>query len=72
MSKGNIQLRVLRARHGMTQTEAAAACGFSRSLWGEVEKGNQQGSHKFWSAIQTTFQIPDAEMWQLMKGGEDL
>ncbi len=70
MSKGNIELRLLRVRNGMTQDAAAKACGFSRSQWGEVEKGNQQGSRKFWEAVQKHFSVPDAEMWKLMKGGE--
>lgn len=67
--KKNIELQLLRVRHGLNQEDAAAACGFSRSQWGAVENGDQHGSRRFWKAVQDRFHISDADMWKIMNGG---
>lgn len=60
-------LKVLRAKHGLTQREMAAKIGCSRSIYSEVEKGTRNCSPNFLAKLQAAFNIPDADVWALTK-----
>lgn len=60
-------LKVLRAKHGFTQSEMAEKIGCSRSIYGEVEKGTRNCSVEFLTKLQRAFNIPDAEIWEYSK-----
>lgn len=62
-----IDLKVLRVKHKLTQAEIAAKIGVSRQVYANIEKGRNDGSTDFWSNLQRAFDIPDEEMYSLMK-----
>lgn len=60
-------LKVLRVRHNLSQQEMAERLGCTRATYAAIEVGQRNGSHRFWTAVQDKFMIPDCEMWELMK-----
>lgn len=60
-------LKVLRAKHGLTQREMAERIGCARSIYGEVENGTRNCSVDFLAKLQRAFAIPDAEIWKYSK-----
>lgn len=65
--KIRINLKVYRVSHNMTQEEFANKIGISRAMYSLIEKGDRFGSFDFWMKLQITFNIPDEEMFKLMK-----
>lgn len=61
------ELKVLRIRKHLKQGEIAEKLGVSRSTYSLIERGVVQGSTDFWNSLQREFEIPDAEMFILMK-----
>lgn len=64
-------LTVLRAKHGLTRVAMADRIGVSRSTYSDIENGKRSCSQKFLAKLQATFEIPDADMWELTKVFED-
>lgn len=60
-------LYLLRCKHKLTQAEFAAKCGITCRGYQNIEWGIRQGSAEFWAAVQREFNVPDAEMYALMK-----
>ena len=60
-------LKVFRTQQKMTQSEFAKAVGCSLSQYGMIEQGRRDGKQSFWTKLQTTFNIPDSKMWELVK-----
>lgn len=60
-------LKVLRARHGLTQGQMAERIGMSRSNYCQIENGRQSAGEDFAKRLQSAFGIPDGEMWALLK-----
>lgn len=60
-------LKILRIKHNLTQTDIAQKLGISRSTYNLVEQGKRNGSKKFWLAVQNLFELGDAEVWKLQK-----
>ena len=65
------ELKVLRTRHKMTQGEFADKLGLNRANYAMIEIGKRNGTMAFWNKIQTTFNIPENDMWSLMKNEEE-
>lgn len=63
-------LKVLRVRNHLTQKEMAKKLGVSRATYSFVENNQRQGTSAFWEAVQRVFDVPDEEMYKLMKGEE--
>lgn len=61
------KLKLVRVAAHMSQEEAAEQLGCTRATYQAVEGGSRTGSQKFWRSVQETFEIPDANMWLLMK-----
>lgn len=61
------ELKILRIKHNLTQTDIAQKLGISRSTYNLVEQGKRNGSKKFWLAVQNLFELGDAEVWKLQK-----
>lgn len=51
----------------MTQQEFADKIGVKRSTYSLIETGERSGKPQFWAQVQKTFNIPDSEMFGLMK-----
>ena len=60
-------LKVFRIQRKMTQKEFAKVIGCSLSQYGMIEQGQREGKQTFWNNLQTNFNIPDGQMWELMK-----
>ena len=62
-------LKVFRAKQDLTQAEFAKKLNYSRSQYALIERGDRNGTQAFWNTLQNIFNVPDAEMWELMKKG---
>ena len=69
MRKNLKKARVIRF---MTQKEVADLVGCNRVTYSMVERGERSGTHEFWKAIQNIFDVPDSEMFDLMKIDEGM
>jgi len=67
----NRSLKIFRARYGLTQADMAEKMGWSRQYYAKTENGRSLGSVSFWIKMQNAFEIPDREMWPLVKGTKD-
>lgn len=61
------KLAVLRAEHGLTRMEMASKIGVSRSTYSAIENGRRDCSPKFIGRLQAAFNIPDEDVWGLLK-----
>lgn len=62
-----LKLKAFRILQGLSQAEFAKKVGCTRARYTGIETGRRDGSPEFWRALQTAFNIPDAEMWGLMQ-----
>lgn len=51
----------------LKQSEMAEKTGVCRTTYGFIEKGKRDGSAEFWANLQKAFNVPDEQMYQLMK-----
>lgn len=65
MSRHNLYM--FRCNLKMTQEEMATATGVTRVTYSNVENAKRSGSPEFWNALQKAFDVPDSEMYTLMK-----
>jgi transcriptional regulator with XRE-family HTH domain len=66
--KFNVALYRLRADRNWSQSKMADRLGFTRQYIAQVENGTSVGKLEFWVAVQDLFNIPDSQMWRLIKG----
>lgn len=62
-----MNLRILRIRHNLTQSEMAQRVGYDRASYSLIEDGTRNPSIEFFMNLQEAFNIPDAEMWALTR-----
>ena len=63
-----LNLKLFRVSHDLTQEEIAEKIGVSRVTYYNVESGNRGGQlDVFWKNFQEAFDIPDSEMYNIMK-----
>lgn len=60
-------LKVFRIKKQMTQEEMADKIRCKRATYSAVENGSRSGKHDFWEGLKIAFDIPDKEMWDIMK-----
>ena len=60
-------LKVLRVKQNLTQEEASAAIGCSRQAYASIESGMRKGTISFWAKVQNAFNVPDEEMWGMIR-----
>lgn len=60
-------LKIFRIKQNLSQTEISDKIGCSRATYAAIESGARCGRSIFWNDLQTAFELPDSEMWQLMK-----
>ena len=54
----------------LKQSEMAEKIGVCRSTYGFVEQGKRSGTAEFWASLQKAFNVPDEQMYVLMKRDE--
>lgn len=62
-----MNLKLLRVSHNLTQQEMADAIGCQRTHYAAIENGHKAGKESFWKSVQRAFDVPDSDMWSLMK-----
>lgn len=65
-----VNLKVLRVRLNLNQSEMADRCGVGRAAYAAIERGDRGGSMDFWKNLQNAFSVPDEKMFALMKNEE--
>ena len=60
-------LFMFRCNMRLTQAEMAAKLGVSRATYSFIERGHRSGTADFWAKFKRVFNIPDSEMYSLMK-----
>ncbi len=63
-------LYMFRCDRKLTKGDMAKKTGVSRTTYTHIEKGERFGSEKFWNNFQGEFNVPDNEMFLLMKNEE--
>ena len=67
MAEERTKLKCFRIEHGLKQSEMAERLGLSRIAYGCIERGERDTFSKTWEKLQDIFNIPDAEMWGIIK-----
>ena len=62
-----LALKQLRVGLDKSQQEFADGIGYNRGFYGKIENGQQNGTLEFWAALQKAYNIPGAQMWELMR-----
>ena len=65
------KLKQFRVGMDYTQEQIADVLRVSRAKYAKIENGQQDGEYNFWLKLQLAFNIPDADMWELMKRKDD-
>lgn len=60
-------LKLFRVKKNLSQDEFADAIGCTRATYSSIESGKRDGRLTFWNDVQTAFNVPDSEMWALLK-----
>lgn len=60
-------LKVFRTAHKLRQTDIAYDLGVSRATYSYIERGLRSGTYEFWSKLQSTYNVPDEDMYALQK-----
>lgn len=66
-----LQLKLFRISKKMTQGEFADKIEVNRVNYSMIEKGKRNGTIVFWNKLKETFNIPEDQMWSLMKNEEE-
>lgn len=61
------ELKVLRVKNSLTQSEMAKKLGVGLTTYHFVESGKRNGSMAFWVNLQKVFKLDDEIMWKLQK-----
>jgi transcriptional regulator with XRE-family HTH domain len=64
----NLKLFTLRKAAGLSQIETAQKLEIPVNLYAAIERGESNGKTAVWDKIQKLFNVPDEEMWQLIRG----
>lgn len=64
---GRHALYLLRCDNRLTQQEMAERIGINTATYSLIEAGRRQGKYETWVKIQKEFNIPDENMYALMK-----
>lgn len=64
-------LKLFRVKHKLSQEEMAKEIGCSRGCYAGIECGKRTGRKEFWIKLQKAFDVPDSDLWGLMKTDEE-
>lgn len=64
-------LKVFRTAHKLRQTDIAYDLGVSRATYSFIERGERSGNAEFWQKLQRVYNVPDEQMYALMKVDEE-
>ena len=61
-------LKLLRVKHDLSQSDMADRCGVSRVAYGRIERGESKGSIRFWLNVKAQF--PNETIEELAEAGK--
>lgn len=64
-------LKVFRTARKLRQTDIAYDLGVSRATYSFIERGERSGNAEFWQKLQRVYNVPDEQMYALMKVDEE-
>lgn len=64
---GNLRLFNLRKKKNLTQVQAAQQAGIPINVYQRIEEGKNKGKIDTWDRIQEFYEVPDEEMWKVVK-----
>ena len=64
-------LYMYRHRKRLSQQQMADQIGCNRATYAAIEAGKRDGRVAFWNALQTAFDIPDADIGGLMRNDKE-
>lgn len=64
---GNLRLFNLRKKKNLTQVQAAQQAGIPINVYQRIEEGKNKGKIDTWDRIQEFYEVPDEEMWKVIK-----
>lgn len=67
MAEKKSKLELYRLKKKVTQKELAEATHTTIIYISYIENGKRNGTVKFWKAVQDYLEIPDEEMWLIIK-----
>ena len=65
------RLKAFRVLRKLRKTDIAYELGVSRATYSHIERGECDGSMKFWRKFQQVYGVSDEEMYALMTLDED-
>ena len=65
-----LALKQFRVSLDLTQAEFAEKMGVDRAHFQNIEIGVRNGTLPFWQKLQAAYNIPSADMWELMQPTE--
>lgn len=65
-----IKLKQFRIGLNLTQAEMAKKCGVGLSAYGEIERGETDGSLKFWHNLMTNYELSPIDLCSIMFEGK--
>lgn len=66
-----LNLKLFRIRRKLKQSDIAKKLGMTPAAYSMIEQGKRDGTMTFWNKLQNAFNIPENEMWALMKNEEE-
>lgn len=66
-----LKMKLFRVKKKLSQVEFAKKIGCSSNHYAKFERGDVDGSVKFIRAIQTAFDIPNADIMELIENEQD-
>lgn len=67
MFNRRVNLKEFRRKKRLTQKELADSLGYSLNAYSRIELGSRDGSLEFWSKFQEVYNVPDKDMWKIIK-----
>ena len=68
ITEKNERLLNLRKVQGWTQKQAALKLEIPIAVYQRIEEGKKSGKIENWDRVQKLYNIPDEEMWKVVKG----
>lgn len=60
-------LKLFRVKNKLSQAAISEKIGCQRATYSAIECGKRSGRKDFWNKLQQAFNVPEGEMWELMK-----
>lgn len=60
-------LKIFRIKHNLTQNNIAQKIGCGRDAYNAIENGMRNPSYEFIEKLQAAFDIPNADVWELLE-----